>query len=587
MPGTKRSDLTGESKKGSQRQSERSFWIVLGIATVAYLLISLALTFPLLLEFKHSIVATPGDPFGALYSLWLSVREPILAAFPHAPVLIWTGQLLTRLFGEVAAYNLMIVSGFVLTGSAGFALSYRLTRSVSAGFVTGLILLVAPYHVAQSLQHVGLANLHWLLLFLLALLWFDERPALGRGIVFGLSFATTMLDSYLYGVCALLIVLLFACWRLGRWLTHHTRRIWGWHEWGSLTLSLGLGFALVLPAISPLLGSISHSYTQSVALIRSSSSTTELAAFSARGFAYVTPPPSHVLFGDLTKPFYDGAEGEGTNVTELSLYLGLTTIILAIIGIIGLKRKPFLHPNAARWASFWLLLAIVGLYFSFAPTIDLFGFQLSTPGAALFDRFPLLRVYSRFGLLVLIPTAILAGFGVAWLAARVRKNSSRWTMVGALSVLLVSDLLALPKDRLIAVDQASAPTVYQWLASPEATAVGGIAEYPLVPPEEPDGYSYQLWARIHPHHTLNLDYIQTGDTEERAQLADLNRPDTLTRLRAKGVTHVLIHTEKYTVKGAKKYPLEYHGGAPVYLSPSEPGISIEGTFGTTNVYRIQ
>lgn len=587
MPTASSSDLTGEPRRGSKRQSERSFWIVLGIACLTYALIGVVITFPLILDLGGSIVATAGDPFGALYSLWLSVREPIVSAFPHAPVLVWTGALATKLFGEVVAYNLMVLGGFVLGGGAMFALVYRLTRSVSGSFIAGLILMLSPYHVAQALQHVGLANLHWLILFLLALLWFDEQPSARRGILFAVSFATVMLDSYLYGIFALLVVGLFAAWRFGLWLTHTQRKSWHRRQWTALGLSLGLGFALIVPALYPIVGSLLSAEQRSTELVRAGSTSVELAAFSARGFAYVTPPPDTILVGSVTKPLYDGAAEQGTNVTELSLYLGVTTILLAVIGVIGMRRAPIIHPRARRWASFWLLLGLVGVYFSFAPTMNLFGLTLSTPGAVLFQLVPLLRVYSRFGLLVLIPLAVLAGFGVAWIAAKIPSTARRWTTIALLAILIVCDLLALPADRVVAVDAAHAPAVYQWLASAEAQAVGAIAEYPLVPPDEPDGYDYQLWQRVHPHHSVNLDYAQTGDTEERAQLADLNREDTLARLRAMGVTHVLIHTAKYTPAGAKKYPLEYHGGAPIYLSPSEPGIFIEGTFGTTNVYRIQ
>lgn len=587
MSATTTSDLTGEPKKGIKRQSERSFWIVLAIASLTYALIGIVITFPLILDFGGSIVATAGDPFGALYSLWLSVREPIVSAFPHAPVLVWTGALLTKFFGEVVAYNLMVLSGFVLGGAATFALVYRLTRSVSGSFIAGLILMLSPYHVAQALQHVGLANLHWIILFLLALLWFDEKPSAGRGVIFAISFAVTMLDSYLYGIFAMLIVALFATWRFGLWLAHSQRKPWHRHQWASLALSLALGFALIIPALYPVFGSLTAAETKSVELVRSGSSSAELAAFSARGFAYVTPPPDNILFGSQTRPLYEEAAQRGTNVTELSLYLGFSTIILALVGIVGLKRTPIIHPRARRWASFWILLAVVALYFSFAPTMNLLGLEVSAPGGLLFEFIPLLRVYSRFGLLVLIPTTILAGFGVAWIAARIRSTKARWATIAMIAMVIVSDLLALPSDRVVAVDAQHAPAVYQWLASSEAGSVGSIVEYPLVPPAEPDGYSYQLWARIQPHHSINLDYAQTGDSEERAQLADLNREDTLGRLRAKGVTHVLIHTEKYTPQMAIKYPLEYHGGAPVYLSPSEPGVFIEGTFGTTNVYRIQ
>src|SRR5690606_12313556 len=212
---------------------------------------------------------------------------------------------------------------------------------------------------------------------------------------------------------------------------------------------------------------------------------------------------------------------------------------LALIGTVATRLSHRLDRNCKRWASFWILLTVVGLYWSFAPTVHIFGFELSTPGAALFEAVPLLRVYSRFALLVLVPVTMLASIGVAWIAARIHELRRRWIMVGILGVILVCDLLALPTDRLIAVDYDAAPAVYQWLAGRDATEVGVIAEYPFLPPEEPDGYDYQLWARLHPHRSLSLDYTQSGDTEERAQLADLNREDTLSRLRAKGVTHVL------------------------------------------------
>lgn len=566
----------------------RSFWVTLAIAAITYLLITLVITFPLALNIGGSIFAEPGDPYGALYSLWLSVREPIRAAFPHAPILVWTGAGLTQLVGEVAAYNTMVISGFVLSSLVMFCLVHKVTQRNSAAFIAGLIFLVTPFHTAQALQHVGLANLHWFLLFLLALLWFDEAPTIPRGFALGVAFAVATLDSYLYGVSAVLVLGLFGLWRVLTWATSLPRRpAWGRGQWAALLLSAALAFSLVVPAFGPIIDSIANAHTRTVALARASSSAAELKAFSARGFAYLTPPPNNVLLGDLNRTKYDEAFAQGTNMTELSIYLGLSVVALAAIGVVASRVSRRLNPNVKRWASFWILLTLVGIYWSFAPTITLFGLEVSTPGAALFEKLPLLRVYSRFALLVLIPVTVLASIGVAWLAARIHDLRRRWILAGVLGVVIVCDLLALPKNRIIAVDLEAAPAVYQWLASQDATGVGRIAEYPLLPPEEPDGYDYQLWARLHPHRSLSLDYVQSGDTEERAQLADLNREDTLSRLRAKGVTHVLVHTGKYSVEKAKKYPLEYHGGAPVYLSPREPGVSIVGTFGETNVYKIQ
>jgi hypothetical protein len=135
----------------------------------------------------------------------------IVPALMSAPML-WLGV------HPVVAYNVLFLSGFVLSGIAMFLLVRALTGRADAAIVAGAIFTLYPYRY-EHYSHLELQMTMWMPL---ALWWLHRTIARGRmrdGLLTGTAFALQMLSSLYYGVflSVYMVVLGAALW-IGRGL---------------------------------------------------------------------------------------------------------------------------------------------------------------------------------------------------------------------------------------------------------------------------------------------------------------------------------------------------------------------------------
>src|SRR5439155_26948553 len=79
----------------------------------------------------------------------------------------YPGYLATRLFGAVAAHNLVLYSGYVLSGASMYLLVRYLGCVRLVAVWAGLVYIVFPWHLART-PHASLVHLEFLPLLLLA-----------------------------------------------------------------------------------------------------------------------------------------------------------------------------------------------------------------------------------------------------------------------------------------------------------------------------------------------------------------------------------------------------------------------------------
>ena len=306
----------------------------IALAVIAYLFITLVIMLPVTLHLNKMLFALPGDPYGTLYSLWQSRSAWPSMTFPNAPFLVTTTTILARIFGEVAAFNLILISGYVLTGLAGFLIGRKVAKNALAAFFVGLILMLSPYHVSRSLQHLGLANIEWLIFFIWSLLLFNENPKISRGALVGLFFSITMLDSYIYGLFAIVIILAYGLSALVQSACHYRNIVIKPTKIIGVMAGIVLAIALTVPPLLPVLNPLIHTGSSASQTVTSNRSFEELKVYGARWFAYVLPTPDSPIFGQYNEAKYTDSLGQsGSNLTELSVYLGWTTMLLAIFGL--------------------------------------------------------------------------------------------------------------------------------------------------------------------------------------------------------------------------------------------------------------
>jgi hypothetical protein len=135
----------------------------------------------------------------------------IVPALMAAPML-WLGV------HPVLAYNILFLSGFVLSGIAMFLLVRALTGRVDAAIVAGVIFTLYPYRY-EHYSHLELQMTMWMPLALWGLHRTMSRGRIRDGLLTGAAFALQMLSSLYYGVflSVYMVVLGTALW-LGRGL---------------------------------------------------------------------------------------------------------------------------------------------------------------------------------------------------------------------------------------------------------------------------------------------------------------------------------------------------------------------------------
>ncbi len=143
----------------------------LALATLGYVAITIAYTWPLPRHVLDGVAHDAGDPILNAWILWWSTRAlPLTAAWWNAPMFYPAAGSFAfseHLLGElplawpvIAAtgnalfgYNVALIASYILCGLGAHFLAYTLTRRHDAAFVAGIAYAFAPYRLAQ-LPHI-------------------------------------------------------------------------------------------------------------------------------------------------------------------------------------------------------------------------------------------------------------------------------------------------------------------------------------------------------------------------------------------------------------------------------------------------
>lgn len=571
-------------------------------AAAAWFLVLTGLVFSGLIQHGSDRVVSYTDPGDAYVSIWTTwwrqhahlyaVQDPRLipiVAHPFGrdlsqeipePLVEWPLRWLSSVAGEVAAYNLLVLLGFVLTGLATFLLVYALTHNPWAGLLSGTVFAFCPYRFAH-LVHISLSvGTCWLPLYGLALLWLWQRPTAGRALLLGAVLAgTAATNGYYAWFCAILSVVFLP---ILAWAHPTRRRFAGWS---------GVAVAMAAVAVWPLMGAVVlHAGTPGAG-----HPLKDLFVYSAKPWDYLLPPSAHWFFGPMVRPFLE-SHLYGSNLVEQTLFLGFVPLLLAGVAVWRAGRP---QPLLVRCL---LGGAIVAALCSGPPYLPLGPFQivgnqivapwkLYLPSAMFHPLLPEIRVYARFGIVVALAVSVLAGLAIVPWVHRCRLRY-RPLLLGGLLAAVAGDFTV----GLRTTDVSSVPPAYQWLARQPLDRV--TIEYPLRPGTSAGHARYLWYQRIHRHRLVNG--ATDGAAEAlRLRLVDLTDPTVPGLLQALGVAYVLVHPEEYA-EDSSAMPTQIRVFGVTYTVPDRhrrervppppkwllPGLELVQDFGDTRVYTI-
>jgi hypothetical protein len=422
-----------------------------------------------------------------------------------APAL-WLGA------SPVLAYNLLVLAGLALSAWAMWIVVRRWTGSTAAGAVAGS-LLAFNAHTLTRLPHVQALHLEFLPFVLLALDNLLERRRVRDAVLLGVLAALQALTSNYLLVFTVVAVTAAALARGTEWVRPASRR-----AAVLLAIAAGIGAVLVAPFLYPYyLAQHQQGLTRTL---------DEVARYSSTWRDYVSTA------GRLHYAWWSHRFLEGST----ALFPGVVATALAAAGLLVAPgwRDARIRMTAA--------IGLAGLALSFGPAL---------PGYALLYRWvPLLqgvRGAARFGFLMLVAVAVLAGYGVAAIHARV--GSRRWwpAMVALIFVAVNAEALRAP---ITFRPFAGIPRIYQSLKDP---SVAAIAEFPFYTPATIlRNAPYVLNSTAHWKPIVNG---YSGFVPQRyVGIAEALRgfPDDRShaQLRALGVTHVVVHLDDFGERAA-------------------------------------
>jgi hypothetical protein len=167
----------------------------------------------------------------------------------------------------------------------------------------------------------------------------------------------------------------------------------------------------------------------------------DLFRFSAKWWSYFVPPVAHPLLGGLARRIWIAAD-VSSGLLEQQVSLGWAVVALGLIAIDGwLRPTSDVRLKGARAVPILAVVAAAALVCSLSPERTVLGVATIRPSALLYPIVPMFRAYARFGVIVQLMAALLAGIGAARLAAGGR--AARTLCVG-LVVLAIAEYAVWP-----------------------------------------------------------------------------------------------------------------------------------------------
>lgn len=502
-----------------------------GAVLLGYLLLTVLMTWPLLLQFTTAI---PGDSFDGWQNYWNlwwvktalveRVQNPYVTDLLYYPTGVslyfhtlnpFNGLLTLPIqlaAGLLVAYNAVVLVSWVLAGYGtfllarwvmGFALPTTTTpMSVLdfAAFVAGAIFTFAPVHMAHLLGHMQVMALQWLPFYVLALLRGMEQARAGKswlrqGLLAGLFLTFAGLCDWYFVLYLFLFTALVILWS---WISALLRRDWRWRSWwGAVAPAVvaGLLFSLLLaPVLLPMI----REATQYSFMVRPAS---DLYIFSATLLDFLLPNRLHTLFRPES---FAQLGNQIAPVSERTIAIGYGALFLVISAVVAMRRRVALWAVAAL---IFLLLALgprphwLAITWDDIPS-DTASLQEWSPYALVNQLVPFMRIsrsVSRFAIVVELCIAVLAGIGLAWWLRRLRAQAAMVVGVGVI-VLVLAESWVTPYP----MSPPDTPAYYETMA--QQAGRGAVLNLPM----NYDRPGYLLYQTVH-QRPLTVAYISRED----------------------------------------------------------------------------
>lgn len=471
-------------------------------ALLAYILLAIVLTYPLILHFGTHVAGDGRDDPALAWNLWwvpyaiLHLQSsPIFTDYMFYPIglnlafytLTYLNAFLAMplqfVFNLVVATNVNLLLSFVLSGYGAYLLVRYLLQFVTvretngltphdetlghrselravarqagvAAFVAGAVYAFSSNKLLYaSLGQFNIASSHWIPFYVLVLLKLTRalerrrelRVTLFYGFLLGLFLLFQALSEFIFA--SFLIV--FTAIYLVYWLAANRANALALVR--RSLLPFGLSLLTFLIPMFPILAAMLQDMLTEGDFIQQGLGFADI--FSSDVFGFFVPSHLHPLFGGLESQF----QFAYTNFA----YIGFAVLLTAVVAIWKVSQ-------ARLWAALGTLFVLVTL----GPDLRIDGSAIPAPFLPfnLLLQIPFIkgnRYPSRWSVIVTLCAAILVGYGLAWGMERVRRHLKPGISTLRFSALPTVLLLVILFEHLsipLPLSNFQIPTVYETIA---------------------------------------------------------------------------------------------------------------------------
>jgi hypothetical protein len=324
---------------------------------LVYILLSLAMTWPLLLHLNTHLLGRTSDIFNVYWGNWW-VRKALsggqnpyltdlliypvgfdLTTFAFSPFLALLWMPLSQVMSAAGAYNIVALIITVLNCVSADRLVRYLTGHAGAALAAGITLGFAPCLATERMAHLNLSVCFWLPWTALLLTRLVREARVRDAILLAVSIGLAFLTRPHVGALVLMfdgMTLIGLAWV--------DRKRWAPPALSRLLLAGLLVLLITSPLAFHLWGRLNQPGGENLVRGDTAYQQTDL-------LAYFVPPPMHPFFGGWTEPIYQ----RFINNASYWAFVGIAPLALALYALGAIPRK------ALPWAATGLVFVVLAL----------------------------------------------------------------------------------------------------------------------------------------------------------------------------------------------------------------------------------
>ncbi|MBI5649435.1 MAG: hypothetical protein HZC40_03150 [Chloroflexi bacterium] len=421
-------------------------------ALIAYTLLAILLTYPLVLNFATHVPGDGGDDPALAWNLWwvphalINLQQtPIYTQHMFYPIginlafytLTYLNAFLSipiqSAFNLVIASNVNVLFSLVMSGFGAYLLvkwlfksTVNSQQSTVPAFIAGALYAFSANKLLYiSLGQFNIASSHWIPFYVLFLLKLTRARHTNRerfaritnyelriGFLLGLFLLFQALSEFIYASFLILFTALYLVYQL---IATRAKLLANYQ----LLFTFAIATITFTLPMSPILAAMFQDMATEGDFIQQGLGFADV--FSSDALGFFIPSKLHPVLGGLESQLHFAY----TNFA----FLGFAALAFALIALWKI-------PHARIWGIFGAIFVLISL----GPALSINGarFDLPLPFDVLLEipfvkgnRYP-----SRWSVLVTLALAILVGYGIAWISEKLKIKSAKWARRFTFYVLL-------------------------------------------------------------------------------------------------------------------------------------------------------